>query len=385
MIIYLDNCSTTRPREDVVKEMIHVLRNEYGNPSSLHRMGLKIEKKLERTRELIGEFLNVDKDEIYFTSGGTESNNLALQSIINKYSRMGRHIITTSIEHPSVLNVLKHYEDRGYEVTYLKVNKKGFISLEELGESLREDTILISIMLVNNEIGSIQPIKYIKTLLQDLELKPILHVDGVQGFGKIPINIKQWGIDAFSFSGHKIHGPKGVGGLYINKDLALDPIVFGGNQEKGLRSGTENIPGIVGLGKAVEVLGKNKEKERERVKKIKAYFIEKLLKEIPHIRINSPMEEGYSPYILSVSFEYTKGEVLLHYLEDKDIYVSTASACSSKGTKTSYVMEALGLSELQKDGTLRFCFSYENTLEDIDYTVEILKKSVEEIREITMR
>lgn len=385
MDIYLDNCSTTKPREEVIEEMIYVLREEYGNPSSLHRMGFTVEKKIEDIRYNIARFLKVDKDEIYFTSGGTESNNMAIQSIINKYSRLGKHIITTRIEHPSVLNILKDYEEKGYDVTYLDVNSEGLISLDQLKESIREDTILLSIMQVNNEIGSIQPIWEIKNILRDIESIALIHLDGVQAFGKVHISLEDWGIDTFSFSGHKIYGPKGIGGLYINKDLNLNPIIFGGNQERGLRSGTENVPGIMGLGKAVELMEKNFEKEQKWVNGIKQYLIKKLKAEIDNIHINSPMNEKSSPYILNVSFEYVRGEVLLHYLENKGIYVSTSSACSSKGTEKSHVLLALGLSDRLIEGAIRFCFSHENTKEDIDYTIEILKKAVEEIRQITMR
>lgn len=385
MNIYLDNCSTTKPREEVIGEIVYALREEYGNPSSLHKMGFKVEKKIEEVRNNIASFLGVNKDEIYFTSGGTESNNMAIQSIINKYNRVGQHIITTKIEHPSVLNVLKDYEEKGYDITYLKVNDKGLISLEQLKESIREDTILIAIMHVNNEIGTIQPIWEIKKILKEKNSRALIHVDGVQAFGKVHIDLESWGVDTYSFSGHKIHGPKGIGGLFINKELKLNPIIFGGNQERGFRSGTENVPGIMGLGKAVEIMEKNFEKEQNQVKEVKSYFIKRLEEEIDYIRINSPMEDKSSPYILNVSFDYVRGEVLLHYLEDKGIYVSTSSACSSRGTEKSHVLLALGLSNRMIEGTIRFCFSYENTKEDIDYTIEILKESVKEIRQITMR
>lgn len=385
MEIYLDNCSTTKPREEVIEEIVHFLRFEYGNPSSLHRLGFNIEKKIEEVRKTIGDFLKVDKNEIYFTSGGTESNNLAIQSIIERYKRVGKHIITTKIEHSSVLNPIKNYEEKGYEVTYLNVDSNGIFSLKELKESIREDTILISIMQVNNEIGSIQPIWEIKNILEERNSKALIHVDGIQAFGKIPIDIGGWGVDTFSFSGHKIYGPKGIGGLYVNKNLKIAPIIFGGNQEKGLRSGTENVPGIMGLGKAVEIIENNFDEERKRVANLKSYFIKKLEDEIHHIHINSPLGENYSPYVLNISFKYVRGEVLLHYLEDKGIYVSTGSACSSKGTEKSHVLSQLGLSDTEIEGAIRICFSYENTEEDIDYTIEVLKNSVEEIRQITMR
>lgn len=385
MNIYLDNCSTTKPRDEVIEEMIHFLRDEYANPSSLHRLGFEVEKKLEKVREGIADFLRVDKDEIFFTSGGTESNNMAIQSIINKYNKFGKHIITTKIEHSSVLRVIKHYEEKGYDITYLEVDSKGFISLDQLEDSIRDDTILLAIMMVNNEIGTIQPIWEVKKIVNKKQSKALLHVDGVQALGKVPIKLKDWGIDTFSFSGHKIYGPKGVGGLYVRNDLNLTPIIFGGNQERGFRSGTENIPGIMGLGKAIEIIGNNFEKERAHAENIKSYFAKRLTEEIDNIHINTPLDHNASPYVLNVSFEYVRGEVLLHYLEDKGIYVSTSSACSSKGTEKSHVLKALGLSDRAIEGAIRFCFSYENTIEEIDYTINMLKESVEEIRQITMR
>lgn len=383
MEIYLDNCSTTKPREEVINVMIEALQNDYGNPSSLHRLGLNAEKKIETSRHKIADFLKVSPEEIYFTSGATESNNLAIKSILDKYSRKGKHIITTAIEHPSVMNTVRNFQEKGYSVTYLKVDSNGIISLDELANSIKPDTVLVSIMQVNNEVGSIQPTWKVKNIIKEKKSEAVLHVDGVQAFGKIPIRIKDWGIDAFSFSGHKIHGPKGIGGLYINKDLKLNPVIYGGNQERGFRSGTENVPGIIGLGKAVEIMSNNFEEERDHVRNLKLYFMDRL-KEIEKIRINSP-DEYSSPYILNVSFEYVRGEVLLHYLENKGIYVSTTSACSSKGTKKSHVLQELGLTDLQVEGAIRFCLSYDITKEDIDYTIDVLKDSVEEIRQVTMR
>lgn len=385
MEIYLDNCSTTKPREKVVDEMVYYLKEEYGNPSSLHRLGFKIEKRIEGIREDIAEYLNVNKDEIYFTSGGTESNNIAVQGIIDKNNRLGRHIITTAIEHPSILNPIKNKEEKNYDITYLKVDNNGIVDLDQLRESIREDTILVSIMQVNNEVGSIQPIWELKRILKEEGSKALLHVDGIQGFGKIPVELNSWGIDTYSFSGHKIYGPKGIGGLYMKKDLKLDPIVFGGNQEKGLRSGTENIPGIMGMGKAIEIMNDSYKEERKHVEDIKSYFIDKLEEKVDHIKINSPLGENHSPYILNVSFEHVRGEVLLHYLEDEGIYVSTGSACSSKGVEKSHVLLELGLSDTQVEGAIRFCFSYKTTKEEIDYTIKILKISIAEIRKITMR
>ncbi len=380
-MIYLDNCATTKPRETVVKAMVEALESDFGNPSSLHRLGISIENKIKDVRRTIGEFLKVDAKEIYFTSGGTESNNIALQSIINKLSRKGKHIITTNIEHPSIYNVLKHYESLGFEVTYLKVNNEGFINLNDLKNAIREDTILVSIIHVNNEIGVKQDIERIREVIQGFANRPLLHVDGIQSFGKVDLSINK--IDTFSFSGHKVHGPKGIGGLYINKKLKLEPIVFGGNQESGLRSGTENVPGIIGLGEAVKILLDKGKDERDRVLNLKGYFIKRIEEEIEDVKINTPKDS--SPYIVSITFRRTRGEVLLHYLEEKEIYISTTSACSSKGTPKSHVLKAIGLSDRENEGTIRICLSYEISKEDLDYTVEILKESIKDIRMIIRR
>lgn len=384
-MIYLDNCSTTKPRMEVIKAMTETLTMDFGNPSSLHRLGLITEKKIKESREIISSYLKVDSKEIYFTSGGTESNNISLQSIIKKFSRKGKHIITTNIEHPSIMNVLKHYETEGYEVTYLKVDRYGHIRLEDLRDAIREDTILVSIIHINNEIGVVQNIKEIRKVIDNSMSKPLLHLDGIQSFGKIDFSLKNLGVDTYSFSGHKIHGPKGIGGLYINHNLKLNPIIFGGNQESGLRSGTENVPGIIGLGEAVKILISNGEKDRAHVQDIKEYFANRVKNEIDDIKINTSLDETSSPYIISITFEDIRGEVLLHYLEDKEIYVSTSSACSSKGTTKSHVLRAIKLSDKEIEGTIRFCFSYEINKEDIDTTIEVLKTSIDEIRDIIRR
>lgn len=384
-MIYLDNCSTTKPRAEVVDAIVEALNMDFGNPSSLHRLGIKTEKKIKEAREVISKYLKVDSKEIYFTSGGTESNNIALQSIVRKFSRKGKHIITTKIEHPSILNVLKYFEDNEYSITYLNTDKEGYISLDDLADSIREDTILVSIIHVNNEIGAMQNIKGIKEVINNSTSKPLLHLDGIQSFGKVDFSLKSLDVDTYSFSGHKVHGPKGIGGLYINKRLKLNPIVFGGNQESGLRSGTENVPGIIGFGESVRILELNSKIERERVHELKTYMADRVLSEIEDVKINTSLDNTSSPYILSITFRNTRGEVLLHYLEDKDIYVSTSSACSSKGTTKSHVLRAINLTDKEIEGTIRFCFSYEITKEDIDKTIDILKISVEEIRGIIGR
>ncbi len=384
-MIYLDNCSTTKPRKEVISAMTDALTMDFGNPSSLHRLGLITEKKIKEARETISSYLKVDSKEIYFTSGGTESNNIALQSIIKKFTRKGKHIITSNIEHASIMNVLKHYEAEGYDISYLKVDELGYINLEELKNTIREDTILVSIIHVNNEIGVVQNIKEIKRIIDKSKSKPLLHLDGVQSFGKIDFSLKNLGVDSYSFSGHKVHGPKGIGGLYINSALKLNPIIFGGNQESGLRSGTENVPGIIGIGEAVRTLLSNGDNDRTHVQSLKEHFADRIKKEIDDVKINTPLDDSASPYIISISFDDVRGEVLLHYLEDKEIYVSTSSACSSKGTTKSHVLRAIKLSDKEIEGTIRFCFSYEISKKDIDKTLEVLKTSIDEIRDIIRR
>ncbi len=383
-MIYLDNCATTRVRQEVLDKMIKSFEDDFGNPSSLHRLGHSSEKKIKGSRQIIADYLKVDSRDIYFTSGGTESNNIALQSIINRFRKKGKHIITSGIEHPSVLNVMKDFVEKGLELTYLDVDSEGLIDLQQLEDSIREDTILVSIIHVNNEIGTIQDVRRIKEIIKKKNPQTLLHLDGVQSFGKIDFNLKRLGVDTYSFSGHKVHGPKGIGGLYVRKGLNLNPIIFGGNQELGLRSGTENVQGIIGLGEAVRLLDVNFQKDSEHVEDLRRYMVGGLYDELDYIRVNTPMGKS-SPYILNVSFLYTRGEVLLHYLEEKDIYVSTSSACSSKGTEKSHVLSAIGLKEDEIEGAIRMCFSYETRREDIDYVINVIKDSVKDIRQIMMR
>ncbi len=387
MEVYLDNCATTRPRKEVVEEINYMLYEVYGNPSSLHRKGFEAEKKVENARNIISTFLGVRDNEIYFTSSGTESNNMAIQGIVEKLSKRGNHIITTKIEHPSVLNIVKCYETNGYDVTYLDVDEWGYVDLNQLEESVSNRTILVAVMLVNNEVGIIQPINKIREIISKKNKITKLHVDGVQALGKISLDLKSIQCDTFSFSGHKIHGPKGIGGLYVKKGLILTPIVFGGNQEFGLRSGTENTPGIVGFGKAVELISNNYRQESKNILELKNYFISRLKNEINDIKVNSHLHNESVPHILNVSFLNIKGEVLLHYLEEHGIYVSTGSACSSnnKSKGKSKTLEAIGLSDNEIEGAIRFSFSFSNTKEQIDYTIDKLKISVNEIRKITMR
>lgn len=384
-MIYLDNCATTIMREEVKQELINSINLDFANPSSLHSLGHLSEKKIAKARNNIAKALKISDKELFFTSGGTESNNMAIQSIVRKMQNRGKHIITTNIEHPSVYRVMKKLEEEGFDVTYLEVDEKGFISMDELSKSLRDDTILVSIIHVNNEIGSIQDIKGIKKILDDRKSIAMFHLDGVQSFGKIDFSLYDLGVDTYSFSGHKIHGPKGIGGIYIKDSANIEAFIYGGNQERGLRSGTENIQGIMGLSKAVEIQFENLSKEYSYVKDIKEYFIKSVKDQIDDVKINSGKDDKSSPYIVNLSFLNTKGEVLLHYLENKDIYVSTASACSANGTEKSHVLKNIGLNDKEIAGAIRVCFSYMITKEDIDTVVKELKDSVKEIREIIMR
>lgn len=384
-MIYLDNCSTTKPRREVIEAINNCMLYEFGNPSSLHKLGLSAEKKLNSAREEISDFLHCKPTEIYFTSGGTESNNIALQGAIKAKKRSGKHIITSKLEHPSVLNVIKAYEKKGYEVTYLSNDEYGRIDLLELEESIKEETILVSIIHINNEIGVIQDIKNINHIIRDKNPNIHFHVDGVQSFGKLNISVNEMGMDSFSFSAHKIHGPKGIGGLFLREKARIEPIIFGGNQEKSLRSGTENIPAITGFSKAVEIARNNLFIEKSEVEIIKTKFAKYFLENISDIKINSPLDETGSSYILSVSFKDVRGEVLLHMLEDKDIYVSTGSACSSKSNKKSHVLKAIGLDDNLIEGTIRLCFSYENVDDDIEYVLEEINNCVRYIRNIIRR
>lgn len=385
MFVYLDNSATTKPRESVIKEMNLMLSQDYANPSSLHRMGLNVEKKIKKSRDVISNYLKIKSSELFFTSGGTESNNIAIQGIIEANKNKGRHIISSKIEHPSVLNILKNYEMKGFNITYLDVDEYGIINIDQLEEFLNEDTILISIMMVNNEVGSIQPIDEIKKIINKKKFKTLLHVDGIQALGKIDFNIKKLGIDSFSFSGHKIYGPKGIGGLYIREGLNIKPILFGGNQEKGIRSGTENTPGIIGLYKSIEKLINNDKEENNNIRELKHYFVDKIKENIDNIKINSLLNEKYAPHIVNISFLNTRGEVLLHFLENDNIYVSTGSACSSKNDRLSHVLKAMNLDRLEIESAIRFSFSIYNTKEQIDYVIERLKLRIEEIRDIMMR
>ncbi|MFW5971865.1 MAG: cysteine desulfurase family protein [Bacillota bacterium] len=374
--IYLDNSATTKPLTDVVEEMSRVLRENYGNPSSLHNMGLKAEKIIKACRQKIADKLNVSAEEIYFTSGGTESNNLAVKGIATNFENRGKHIITTDIEHASVLEPFLSLEEEGYEVSYLKPDKYGFISTEELKKAIRKDTILVSIIHVNNELGTIQPIEKISQIIKNKNKNTYFHTDCVQSFGKVLLDPRKSNIDLLTISGHKIHGPKGIGVLYLRNGIEIKAQQLGGGQENNVRCGTENTSGIAGLMQAVDTLPSFTKSNpySQELDRLKQYFKEQLSRIERKVIINSP-EKG-APHILSISFPGIKGEVLIHSLESKNIYVSTGSACHSKSKEKSHVLRAIGLPAEQIDGTIRISFSRFNTLEEIDYTIDTLNEQL---------
>ncbi|GAB6167673.1 cysteine desulfurase family protein [Clostridium carnis] len=379
MDIYFDNSATTKPYDEVIDLVASGMRDYYANPSSLHKLGIKSEKKLTEVREYLASSIGANKEEIYFTSGGSEANNLILKGLLKN----GHHLITTSFEHHSVLMSSKEIEKNGVRVTYLEVDENGKISIKALKEAICKDTVLVSIMHVNNEMGAIQNIEEIGKVIKETSSRAKFHVDAVQSYGKLKIDVRKMNIDMISVAAHKFHGPKGIGFCFIRKGIILNPLIKGGSQEGGFRAGTQNVPGIMGLGKAAEMTLSNMESNYNKVLELKRYMIEKL-SNIKDIRVNSPIEEGFSPYILNVSFRGIRAEVLLHLLEEKDIYVSTGSACTSKSSATSgsYVMKSLKLSKKDIESAIRFSFSIENTKEEIDKVIEVLSSSLMFLRRV---
>jgi cysteine desulfurase len=372
--IYLDNSATTRPYDEVIDYMRMINQETYGNPSSLHRKGIEAEKLIKKARTAIAASLKVEDKEIIFTSGGTEANNLAITGYLEANPRKGKHIITTQIEHPSVLEVFKNLEGKGYEVDFVGVNTSGKLNLAELRNKIRPSTALISIMFVNNEIGTIQSFKDIMPMIKSINKTAVIHVDGVQAYGKLPIEPKKLDIDLLTVSSHKIHGPKGVGALYLKRNTKLKPIIFGGGQEALLRAGTENVSGVCGFGKASEMIFDSLSQNALKVEKLKAFFVEKLPHFVEHYDIIST--EDALPNILNISFSSVRAEVLLHHLEEKNIFVSTGSACSSRKNMHSHVLKAIGLDAKIIEGALRFSFSEFNNEAEIQETLNALKEII---------
>lgn len=382
MEVYLDNSATTRCFEDAAELMKRIMCEDYGNPSSMHLKGMQAENYIRNAKEIIARNLKVNEKEILFTSGGTESDNIALIGCCMANYRAGRHLITTRIEHPAILQTMQYLEEQGFEVTYLPVDKNGQIRISDLEQAIRKDTILVSIMHTNNEIGALQPIEEAGVCIKRINPAIIFHVDAVQGFGKFRIYPKRMNIDLLSVSGHKIHGPKGTGFLYINEKIKIKPILFGGGQQKGMRPGTENVPGIAGFAKAVEMIYADLEEEVERLYRLKEHFIEGV-EQIPDIKVNGLTGRNSAPHIVSVSIRGVRSEVMLHALEDKGIYVSAGSACSSNKPQTSETLKAIGVEKDLLDSTIRFSFSVFTTEEEIDYTVKVMYDVVPMLRKYT--
>ncbi|MBZ4688521.1 MAG: cysteine desulfurase [Clostridia bacterium] len=377
--IYLDNSATTKPLKTVVEEMQKALEYVYANPSSLHGMGVEAEKILRQARDRVAKALNVSSREIFFTSGGTEANNWAIIGGAFQNKGKGKHLITSEIEHASVLAAFKKLEEEGFNVSYIPVDEEGVIKLDKLQEELTKETILVSIMHVNNEVGSMQPISEISKILEKYDRKPLFHVDAVQSFGKLPLSPQEMGIDLLTVSGHKIHGPKGVGALFIRKGVNIKPLLVGGEQEANLRAGTENVPGIVGMGRAAEEAERSFAENVEHLTKIRDTFLEKI-KQIEGVHINGSPEKG-APHIVNIYFEgIEKSEVLIHILESYGVYVSSGSACHSRRPEASHVLKAMGLADKRVNGSIRISFSKLNEEKEIAEAVRIIKESVEEMR-----
>ena len=381
MKAYLDNSATTRCFDEVRELMNSIMDSHYGNPSSMHNIGVDAEKYIREAKETLAKTLKCQEKEIIFTSGGTESDNMAIIGGALANKRVGNHIITTKIEHPAVLETFKYMESLGYETTYLSVDESGCVDIEELKSSLRDDTVLVSVMHVNNEIGSCQPIEEIGKIIKEHNEKTLFHVDSVQGYGKYKINPKKANIDMLSVSGHKIHGPKGIGFLYIKDKVKVNPIIFGGGQQKGMRSGTENVPAIAGLSKAAELIYTDFDSKIEKLYKLKEMFILEL-NLIEGVRINGFKDNvrETSPHVVSASFKGVRAEVLLHALEDKEIYVSSGSACASNKPAISETLKAIKLPNELLDSTVRFSFSVETTEEQLKYTIDTLKEIIPTLR-----
>jgi len=380
-IIYLDNSATTIALPEVVAAMKRMLEVEYGNPSSLHGLGVTAEKAMARARRQVAGLIGARPAEIYFTSGGTEANNWALWSMARTRRRQGRHLITTAIEHPSILAACQRLETEGCEVTCLPVDSRGVIRLDDLKEALRPDTFLVSIMSVNNETGSLQPLKDIARLVHTRS-RAALHVDHIQGYGKIVLNCHELGIDLMSLSAHKIHGPKGTGALFVKEGVNLEPLLVGGDQESGRRAGTENTPGIAGFGVAAEHAALTFAGGTARLRQLKLELAGRLLKSIPDTFINGPAPEDGAPHILNVSFPGVRAEVLVHMLEQRGIYVSTGSACHSRHQEASHVLKALKLGRRRLEGAIRISLGSFNTPEEIIPAAAALKECVAELRNL---
>lgn len=384
MEAYLDNSATTPCAKAAVEKMVELLTMDYGNPSSLHMKGVAAENYINEAKKKIAKTLKVEEKELIFTSGGTESNNLAIMGSAIANKRAGMHVITTSIEHASVAGPFEWLAENGYEVTYLPVDNYGVISLEALKSAIRPDTILVSIMQVNNEIGALQPIEEAGKVIKAVNPKTLFHVDAIQSYGKMAIFPKKWNVDMLSVSGHKIHGPKGSGFLFVKDKTKIKPIVYGGGQQKGMRSGTENVPAIAGLSVAAEEMYRSLEENRAHLFQLRDYFIEEVEK-MDGVSVNGKKDHNSAPHIVSVSIEGVRAEVILHTLEDRNIYVSAGSACSSNKPAVSHTLQSIGLKKELLDSTIRFSFSVYTTKEEVDYALEVMREVIPMLQKYTRK
>jgi len=378
-LIYLDNAASTAVHPEVVKEMLPYFDVQYGNPSSIHQFGRKAKNAIQKARKQVAALVGAEPDEILFTSGGTESNNTVLMGIPS-FRPEQNHVITSSIEHEAILQPCKQYEKIGYKITYLPVDEHGIVDPDEITNSINQQTILVSIMFANNEVGTIQPIKEISEICKKYQIP--LHTDAVQAVGKVPINVKELGVDALSVSSHKINGPKGIGALFIKKGLRVSPQILGGGQENGMRSGTENVASIVGFGKACEIAKERLNENISHFQTLHSTMLSRVIKEIPHVKLNGHSEKRIFNNI-HLTFMGVNGEDLIIKLDEHGIAASTGSACSMHTQKASHVLKAMGFNHEQITGSLRMSFGYLNTLDEVEQTIDVLKKVVSELRSVS--
>lgn len=380
--VYFDNAATTKLDNDVLKEILPFLKEDYGNPSSIYKLGRTSKKAIENAREKVARVLNCNPSEIYFTSGGSESNNTAIKGIARANKEKGNHIITSKIEHPAILETCKKLEQEGFEVSYINVDSNGIIDVEELKNSIKSTTILITIMFANNEVGTVEPIEEIGKIAKENSI--YFHTDAVQAIGSIKIDVRKLNIDSLSISSHKIYGPKGVGALYIKEGVSFEKVIDGGHQEKNKRAGTENVAGIVGLGKAIELAYSNFEKNNKQISQLRDYYVEKITEKVPYIKINGDIAKRL-PGNSNISFSFINGESLLLNLDAKGIYASSGSACTSLSLEPSHVLLAMGVSKDMANAALRITVGKYNTKEEVDYLIESLVEIINRLREMSLK
>lgn len=380
MTIYFDNAATTKPRKEVIDKMLPFVTENYGNPSSIYKIARENKTAVDEARDNLAKAINAKANEIYFTAGGSESDNWALKGVADSCSDKGRHIITTAIEHHAILHTCEFLESKGFEVTYLPVDEYGIISIDDLKNAIRDDTILISVMFANNEIGSVQPIKEIGSIAREKGI--VFHTDAVQALGHVPIDVEEMNIDLLSASGHKLYGPKGIGMLYIRKGIKIKPLIHGGAQERNRRAGTENVPGIVGFGEAVKLASAELEQESKRLAALRDKLIDGILSSIPHSRLNGHPQKRL-PGNVNISFEFIEGESMLLLLDMKGICASSGSACTSGSLDPSHVLLAIGLPHEKAHGSLRLTLGHFNTEEEVDVILKELPPIVSRLREMS--